>query len=100
MYRPYGMQAYYSTLSTFAPALERRFWEAVRAGDLTSAREVILKYEVPFFERWSHAFWRATMEYFGIAQRFLRPPDPSFTPAQVAALGPFYKGLGLSREGS
>lgn len=95
-YVPYGMQAYYSTFSTFAPEVAMNFWSAVQSNDLKKAGEVVLKYDVPFFQKWSHPFWRATLEHFGLASRYLRPPERSFTDAQMAELKGFYEGLGLN----
>jgi len=94
-YRPYGMQAYYSAFSTFAPKIALRFWDAVQRNDQKEAAEIILKYDVPFFERWSNSFWRATLEYFGIAKRYVRPPDRSFSDKEMEEVKTFYQGLGL-----
>lgn len=95
-YVPYGMQAYYSTFSTFAPEVAMNFWSAVQSNDLKKAGEVVLKYDVPFFQKWSHPFWRATLEHFGLASRYLRPPERGFTEAQMADVRSFYEGLGLN----
>ena len=95
-YVPYGMQAYYSTFSTFAPEVAMNFWSAVQSNDLKKAGEVVLKYDVPFFQKWSHPFWRATLEHFGLASRYLRPPERGFTDAQMAEVKSFYEGLGLN----
>lgn len=95
MYQPFGMQAYYSTFSTFAPQVAMRFWGAIENGDVEAARKIVLDYDVPFFLKWSHAFWRATLEHFGVAQRWLRPPEKSFTDAQVRELRTFYAEIGL-----
>jgi 4-hydroxy-tetrahydrodipicolinate synthase len=95
MFQPYGMQAYYSTFSTFAPEVTRKFWDACQRGDTNAAKEVVVKYDVPFFQRWSHAYWRATLETFGIAKRYLRPPERYFTPQQVGEVKPFFRELGV-----
>lgn len=95
MYQPYQMQAYYSTFSTFEPSIPKRFWQACQRGDTAKAVEVVKRYDVPFFARFSHPFWRATLENFGTARRFVRPPDRTFTAAQTAELKAFYSGLGL-----
>lgn len=95
-YLPYGMQAYYSTFSTFAPEVAMNFWSAVQSNDLKKAGEVVLKYDVPFFQKWSHSFWRATLEHFGLASRYLRPPERGFTDAQMAEVKSFYEGLGVN----
>lgn len=96
MFQPYGMQAYYSTFSTFAPEIPKRFWAACEKKDFEAAREIVTRYDVPFFHEWSHPFWRATMEYFGVAKRYVRPPDRSFTDQQVRDLKVFYTKLGLA----
>jgi 4-hydroxy-tetrahydrodipicolinate synthase len=98
-YWPYGMRGYYSTFITFHPPVAVRFWKAVQAGDLKEAGKVVLRYDVPFFEKWTHPFWRATLEYFGVAQRWVRPPDVSFTNAQMKEVKAFYEGLGLAPGG-
>lgn len=95
MYQPYGMRAFYSTFATFAPQIGIRFWNAAQRGDVKTARDIIFRYDVPFFERWSHGFWRATLEHFGVAKRYLRPPDETFTNQQMVEVRAFYSGLGL-----
>jgi dihydrodipicolinate synthase/N-acetylneuraminate lyase len=95
MFQPYGMQAYYSTFSTFAPEIPRRFWSACEKKDFEAAREIVVRYDVPFFAAWSHPFWRATMERFGVAKRYIRPPDRSFTERQLLDLKDFYRKLGI-----
>jgi 4-hydroxy-tetrahydrodipicolinate synthase len=97
--QPYGSRAFYSLFATFAPQIPMRFWRAVQDGDQTLAYEIVKKYEHPLFERWSHAFWRACLEYFGVAQRYLRPPERSFTDAQMAEVRAFFDGLGLRPPG-
>jgi dihydrodipicolinate synthase/N-acetylneuraminate lyase len=96
MFQPYGMQAYYSTFATFAPEIPKRFWAACEKKDFDTAREIVTRYDVPFFHAWSHPFWRATMEYFGVAKRYVRPPDRSFSDQQVKDLKVFYTKLGLA----
>jgi 4-hydroxy-tetrahydrodipicolinate synthase len=99
-YRPYGMQAYYSAFATFAPEIAMRFWKAVESNRTGEARDVVLRYDAPFFRRWNHSFWRATLEYFGVARRYLRPPDPTFANAEMKEVREFYTGLGLKSAAS
>ncbi len=96
VYQPYGMQAYYSVFASFAPQIAMQFWGAVEKGDLNQARKIILQYDLPLFERFSHPFWRATLEYFGVAKRYMRPPERSFTDQQIQELKSFYDSMGLS----
>jgi dihydrodipicolinate synthase/N-acetylneuraminate lyase len=94
-YYPYGMRAYFSIFSTFAPELAMTFWKSVQAGDLDAARAFALKYDIPLFRRFSNPFWRGTIEHFGVAQRYLRPPEHSFTDKEMDGLRDFYRGLGI-----
>lgn len=97
-YRPLGMNAYYTTLMTFAPQVAMGFWKAVQAGREADATEIIAKYEVPFFNKWSFPFWVATLEHFGIAQRHLRAPREALTDKQMQDLAAFYDKLGLRKS--
>lgn len=94
-YYPYGMRAWYSTFMTFAPSVAIQFRKAVEAGDLMQAGQVVLRYETPVFQRWSHAFWRATCEHFGLALRWMRGPEKPFDEEQMRELIAFYESLGL-----
>jgi 4-hydroxy-tetrahydrodipicolinate synthase len=94
--QPYGARASYTTLGTFAPELTQKFWRAVDRDDVKEAYRIVKKYEHPFFDRWSHPFWRASLEYFGVARRYLRPPLQAFTDEQMRDVATFYKSLGLS----
>jgi dihydrodipicolinate synthase/N-acetylneuraminate lyase len=98
-YQPYGMQAYYSTFITFAPQLALRFWNAVKNNDLKAATDFVIKYDVPLYEGWSQSFWRASLECFGVAGRYMRPPQPTFSDSQMADVRTFYRGLGLHTNG-
>ena len=97
-YYPYGMRAWYSTFMTFAPSVAIQFWKAIEAGDLQRAGETVLRYETPVFQRWSHAFWRATCEHFGIASRWVRGPEKAFSDEQMLELATFFKSLELLRS--
>jgi dihydrodipicolinate synthase/N-acetylneuraminate lyase len=94
MYRPYGMKAWYCTFSTFAPKISRLFAEADRNGSDAKIVNLIQKYDVPFFRKFSHAFWRGAIEASGVAKRWLRPPDRSFTDDEVKKAGRFLAELG------
>ena len=53
------------------------------------------KYDHPYIQKFSKQFWHGSMEYFGVAQRYLRPPVESYTDAQMKELKPFFDGQGL-----
>lgn len=98
-YQPAGMRAYFSVFAPIAPEITRRIWTAVRENRLDNAQQSVHKYEKPFFEPWGKlgalAFWRATLEYFEIASRWMRPPVASITDAQMRDVKEFYDQLGL-----
>jgi dihydrodipicolinate synthase/N-acetylneuraminate lyase len=94
--RPYGARASYTTLGTFVPELTQRFWQAIDRDDMKEAYKIVKKYEHPFFDRFSQPFWHASLEHFGVATRFLRPPMQAFTDEQMRDLATFFKSLGLS----
>jgi len=99
-FQVYGMQAYYSTFSTFVPEFAMGFWKAVQNNDRDRIKEYVFKYDVPFFQRWRPGFWNATLEHFGVAKRYLRPPQQGFDDEQMAELRSFYDGLGLRATGA
>ncbi len=92
---PYGSSCYYSAYAAFAPEASMTFWRAIQRGDTEAAAAWIDKYDFPFLDHWSHAFWRASMEHFGTGQRYLRPPVPYFNDDQMKEVAAFYDGLGL-----
>jgi dihydrodipicolinate synthase/N-acetylneuraminate lyase len=92
---PYGAPASYTTLGTFAPQITASFWEALAQDDLSEAYKIVMQYEHPFFDRWSHGFWRASLEHFGIAHRYLRPPQQTLTADEMQNVAKFYQKLGL-----
>jgi dihydrodipicolinate synthase/N-acetylneuraminate lyase len=94
--QPYGATAYFDSYATFVPEIAVRFWQAVQRGDYATEVEIIEKYDHPFIQHFSHSFWHATLEYFGVARRYLRPPQHSYTDAEIAEVKQFYDKLGLS----
>ena len=73
-----------------------QFWQALDRKDLRSPYDMVIEYEHSFFDRWSHAFWRASLELFGVASRYLRPPQESFNDEQMREVAKFYSDFGLS----
>lgn len=94
--QPYGANAYFDSYATFAPEIAMRFWQAVQRGDYAAEVEIIEKYDHPFIQNFSAPFWHATLEYFGVAARYLRPPQHSYTDAEMAKVKGFYDKLGVS----
>ena len=92
---PYGAVASFGPFSTFAPEISARFWKAVWANDLNNAREITEKYEHQWLHEFSYPFWHASLEYFGVAGRYLRPPERTYTDQEMAQLKTFYDKLEL-----
>jgi dihydrodipicolinate synthase/N-acetylneuraminate lyase len=93
--QPYGASAYFDSYATFFPEVAVRFWQAVQRGDYTAETEIIEKYDHPFIQNFSAPFWHATLEYFGVAGRYLRPPQESYSDAEMAKVKEFYDKLGV-----
>jgi dihydrodipicolinate synthase/N-acetylneuraminate lyase len=93
--QPYGSKAYFDSYATFAPEIAVRFWQAVQRNDYAAETEIIGKYDHPFIQNFSAPFWHATLEYFRIAARYLRPPQHSYTDQEMAKVKDFYDKLGL-----
>ena len=93
---PYGCRAFFATYTGFAPDIPMKFWAAIRAGNLKQAVAINKQYDHPFIKRFSHPFWHATLEYFGVAQRYMRPTFKTFTDDQMAEVKAFFDGQGLS----
>jgi dihydrodipicolinate synthase/N-acetylneuraminate lyase len=92
---PYGAKAFYSTYCSFAPDIPMRFWKAVKENDLTKATEITTRYDYPFIKRFSHPFWHATLEHFGVAKRYMRPPQHTFTDQQMKEVAEFFDAQGV-----
>jgi dihydrodipicolinate synthase/N-acetylneuraminate lyase len=92
----FGARAYYCELYQVWPDVGLDFWRAMQKGDVRRAAAIIKKYDHPFLRRWSHPFWRACMEHFGAAQRYLRPPDRSYTDAEMREVERYWDGLGIT----
>jgi dihydrodipicolinate synthase/N-acetylneuraminate lyase len=93
---PYGARAFFSTYSGFAPDKPMMFWEAIRKDDLKQAVAITKKYDYPFICRFTHPFWHATLEYFGVAKRFMRKPFDTLPESDLPAIKAFFDGQGIS----
>jgi dihydrodipicolinate synthase/N-acetylneuraminate lyase len=92
---PYGARAFFSTYTGFAPDKPMLFWDAVRKGDLKQAVTITKKYDYPFISRFTHPFWHATLEYFGVAKRFMRKPFETLPENELAGVKAFFDGQGI-----
>lgn len=92
---PYGARAFYSTYTTFAPDISILFWKAIKSGDLKEAVRITTKYDFPYLRHFTHPWWHATTEYFGLGERYLRPPQLSYTDEQMKTVKAFFDKQGI-----
>ena len=92
---PYGARSFFSTYTGFAPDKPMLFWDAVRKGDLKKAAAITKKYDYPFISRFTHPFWHATLEYFGVAKRFMRKPFKTLPESELPQVKVFFDGQGI-----
>lgn len=92
---PYGAKSFFSTYTGFAPDKPMEFWAAIRQGDVKQAVAITKKYDYPFISRFTHPFWHGTLEYFGLAKRYMREPFKTLTDAEYAEIKPFFDGQGI-----
>jgi dihydrodipicolinate synthase/N-acetylneuraminate lyase len=93
---PYGSPAYYSTLYTYAPEQGQKFWQAIQKKDMKTAAEIIVKYDVPFIEKFSFALWATAIEYFGGPKRFIRPKPEALTDIEFKNMRETFSKMGLT----
>ena len=99
MAQPWGATATLDTYTTFAPEVSVRFWKAVDANDPATVRGMIEKYEHPLLRhKFTAAFWRAALEYFGIAARYVRPPERPYSETEMPSVKTFFDELGIYPE--
>ncbi|MEZ6191055.1 MAG: dihydrodipicolinate synthase family protein [Phycisphaerales bacterium] len=92
---PYGSRAFFATYSGFAPDKPMLFWDAIKKNDLKRAVEITSKYDYPFIRRFTHPFWHATLEYFGVATRYMREPFQTLPDNELADIKIFFDGQGI-----
>jgi 4-hydroxy-tetrahydrodipicolinate synthase len=98
---PYGCSSYLSTFSVFAPQIAQRYWQAILHNDGAAAVAVIQEYDMPFFDQiiplpgGFDAGIHATLEIFGLAQRWRRKPYHSLDDEGVDKLRAFFKQKGI-----
>lgn len=98
---PYGCDGYMSTYLSMAPEIAHRYWDAIQAKDIVTAREIIRDYDMPFFDfiKTLTGGWNAgvhgAMEVFGHAGRWRRKPYHSLNDAEMETLRGFLGDRGL-----
>jgi 4-hydroxy-tetrahydrodipicolinate synthase len=95
--QPYGTKAYFDTYSVFAPEISAKFWKAVQGKNYPLQQQINLEYDRAFIagDEGFQSRWHATLEYFGVAGRYLRAPQHSYTDAEMKHIKAFFDKRGL-----
>ena len=98
---PFGCNGYMSTFVHFYPEISRRYWSAIMEKDMKTACRITRDYDVPYFDYimqlpggWN-AGLHATLELYGIAKRWRRPPYYSLNDEEMEQLAGFLRDLGI-----
>jgi 4-hydroxy-tetrahydrodipicolinate synthase len=97
----YGAVGWLSNSIVFAPSVDQTYWQALQSGRLDRARDVILKYDEPWWELAANFpggpdnLWHATLELFEIAPRWRRSPFGACSDEDIEMLRQFYATLEL-----
>ncbi len=98
---PYGCDGYLSSFTTFVPRIADDYWKAIQSNDLPRVREIIRKYEIPWFDLIASfpggfdAGIRGMLELYGLAGRWRRKPYHTLTDAEMDRLRNGLKDLSL-----
>ena len=96
---PYGSRAFFSAHASFAPKVAMNFWKAIKDDDWPMATEIIKKYDHPwityYIKNRTYSFWGGCLEYFGVAQRYVRPPQRSYSDQEMKQVKQFFDQRGL-----
>jgi len=99
---PYGSVGFLSVYGSFQPKIATDFYSYLVAGDLKKAMEIERKYDQPLFDfglnspKGFQATWAATLELFGVAQRWMRPPAEPFTQQEMEKLREMFVNVDLN----
>ena len=94
---PYGVDGYFSLMSTFNPDIARRYWNAIKENNMEDAITVIKEYDMPLFnyllslEGGFDAGMHGMLEITGLGKRYRRAPYHSLTDEQMGKLRDFLK---------
>ncbi|MBT3320199.1 MAG: dihydrodipicolinate synthase family protein [Clostridia bacterium] len=94
---PYKIDGYLSCYMRFCPQIAHRYWDAIVADDIRAATKIIQDYDMPYFDELIpktgldfDAVIHASMEIFGVSQRWRRIPYASATDAQMDIIRSFF----------
>jgi 4-hydroxy-tetrahydrodipicolinate synthase len=94
---PYGVDGYFSLMTTFNPDIARRYWNAVKNNQMDDAISIVRDYDMPIFnylltlEGGFDAGMHGMLEIAGLGKRYRRAPYHSLTDDQMEKLHDFLK---------
>ena len=94
---PYGCDGYLSVFSSLKPRVAHDYWKAVQTENLAEAKNIIARYDMPFFDFTSglvggyDAGIHGALELFGVAKRWRRKPHYSLNDDEMERLAEFFK---------
>lgn len=97
---PYGAVGYMSNFVPLKPSVTAEYWTAAQRGDWHTAGKVAQEYDWPFMDFISglpggfDAGVHGTLELYGIAQRWRRPPYHSLSDEEMDGLRDFFVSKG------
>ena len=98
---PYGCTSWLSNHICFAPQVAQAYWKALQSNNEAAVTEIIFRYDEPWWDM-ANTFpggpdnlWHATLEVFGVAERWRRAPYASAHDDDLERLRVFYEALGL-----
>ncbi len=92
---PYGVDGYFSLMTTFNPALSKIYWNAIRDNRLDMAISIVRDFDIPLFnyllalEGSFDAGIHGMLEIAGLGKRYRRAPYHSLTDEQMEKLKEF-----------
>jgi dihydrodipicolinate synthase/N-acetylneuraminate lyase len=94
---PYGVDGYFSLMTTFNPDIARKYWNAIKTNQMEVAIDIVKEYDMPVFnylltlEGSFDAGMHGMLELTGLGKRYRRAPYHSLTDDQMEKLKDFLK---------
>ena len=94
---PYGVDGYFSLMTTFNPPIAKKYWDAIKEQRIHDAITIVRDYDIPVFdyllglEGSFDAGMHGMLEITGLGKRYRRAPYHTLTGKQMEELRDFLK---------
>lgn len=94
---PYGVDGYFSLMTTFNPPIAQKYWNAIKTNRMNDAIAIVRDYDIPVFnyliglEGSFDAGIHGMLEITGLGKRYRRAPYHTLTEEQMEKLRDFLK---------